>query len=294
MTIIFRRSASSLASLHKFYGVEIVIFCEGGPSRTTSEALSVAADGRTLDSIFWETVLNFNGFTRKYHIKSVGSKSVLVSIANDISKMKMSNISVCVDSDYDRILSRSSANHRVAFTHGYSWESDIIFAEILERVLVFLIGPVSDATKRTLDDSIASIAEECVYWGEIDISLRRLNRPCIFDRDKPLRCVCLGTFPPSLDQSTLGRRLAELGYRRRPRRTVALSKDTSLRLMFGKLAGKLMYHLVTALARQVMPNARVDYDMFMKTAISVTFDYAARGALPEIAEHYRSQDAAFA
>lgn len=55
----FRRTASGLASLHVFFRVDKVAFCEGGPPIDLANALLGNGEETTFDIMFWRGVAGF-------------------------------------------------------------------------------------------------------------------------------------------------------------------------------------------------------------------------------------------
>jgi hypothetical protein len=278
--------------MHLFFKVDVVVFCEGGPPKSVDEALALTGDGRTLDTIYWANLVNFTSLPKRYYFKSVGDKGTLLAIASDLTKSGVSTISVCIDSDYDVRLKRIKTTPRLAYTHGYSWESDILHTPVLHRILTHLIGPPPEDMLIELEISVNRLQRDLVAWCEIDIALRARNKPCLFDRDKPLRVVDLTADPPCISHATLRHKLANIGYKRAPRKVVTIEESVVLRVAFGKLISRLFYHLICKFASRLTQRVRLDYDGFMRVAMSETFGLLRSGDLTELAEHMSSQASA--
>ncbi len=289
-----KRTPSALLSMPLFYKVDVVVFCEGGPSRTVAEALAYSSDGRTLDAIYWANVVECQKHTKRFHFKSVGDKATLKTIADDVALAGCSNVTVCLDSDYDVYLGKMPTGDRVARTFGYSWESDILHRPVVERVLTHLVGPPPPDLSTAVDHALSQLSDELARWCEIDIALRAKGKACVFDREKPLSVVDLTSDPPWICVVSLRRRLAMVGYKRGPRRIVAVRPGSVLHVAYGKLVSKLLYHLVVKFAVRIVPRLRIDYDSFMRIAIAETFGLLRSGQLPEFAAHVNSQRLAFA
>jgi hypothetical protein len=290
----FRRTASALASLHRFYGVDVVVFCEGGSSVTVAEALLASTDGTTLDTMFWSTMVKVLRFPNRYHFKSVGNKDTLVSIAIDAQAVGATTIRVCLDSDYDHLIGGAFISNRAVYTHGYSWENDVLSEAVLIDVLTTIIGPPPEQILKRMSAAHNRLKRDLVRWCEIDISLRAKNKPSVFDRNKPLSCADLTSKPRSIRHGVLRSRLTtSCGYVRRPRRTIAVTDTTSTKVAFGKLVSGIIYHTIRFFAKQTAPAARLDYDMFMKLSIASTFKLVALGQLPDLGTHYMAQRNAF-
>jgi hypothetical protein len=130
-----RRSSGGLRSLHRFHGVDLVVFCEGGLSLSPSEVASGQGVGGTLDALYWSKVIFLLGVPGKCHCKSIGSKATLIEIAKTIEDNSIETITVCVDADYDRYDNEAVALRRLARSLGYSWENDICSKPVIEASL---------------------------------------------------------------------------------------------------------------------------------------------------------------
>ncbi|WP_409998039.1 DUF4435 domain-containing protein [Bradyrhizobium sp. SZCCHNRI1001] len=289
----FRRTPSALGSLHRFYGADVVVFCEGGPSLTVTEALYSPPSSITLDIVFWSAVISLLRIGSTFHLKSVGSKTTLTSIALDVEAKGITTVTVCLDSDYDRLLGAAISAKRVAYTYGYSWENDVLTSNVVKQVLSCLIGRLQPGSEQALSAELNQLESDIARWCEVDIALRAKKRLSLFNRDKPLSCADMTIKPPRLKHDALKQRLKECGYVRRPKTIVCVSASTSMRIGYGKLISRLVYHTVISLAKQVASSVRLDYETFMKMAISYTFDAAEQGNLRALASHYSNQRHAF-
>ncbi|WP_288582348.1 hypothetical protein [uncultured Methylobacterium sp.] len=290
----FRRTASALASMHVFYRADVVVFCEGGQPKSVSDAMSHSASERTLDNIFWSSMLEFTGINKCLHFKSVGSKETLKTISQDVMNSKIKTITVCLDSDYDRKLGQAFSHDRVAYTKGYSWESDVMSRSFLLYAISLLIGNCPQETINKLNDTIDKIETDLVRWTEIDISLRYREKVCIFDRRVPLSGIDINSSLVEVAHGRLKNRLAAVcGYKRRPNKIVSIQKNEVLEVAFGKMISKICYHLVIKLAKEIMESVKIEYEMFMKFAIKFTYDSIKAGRCPHILSHYLSQKNAF-
>lgn len=284
----FRRSRSALSALKIFYRVDIVVFCEGGQSVAVDDALKVTAEKRTLDTVYWSNVASFLDTGRSYHLKSVGCKVTLLAIAQDIELSGVSGSSVCMDSDYDRLVGRNASYVRLAYTHGYSWESDVLNRSVMDGVLRHLIGEPPPAIFIRLHSAIDQFETAVAKWCDADIMCSLRARPSIFDRDRPLRSLDMVGDQLTLREEFLRERLTAAGYRRLPRRRNSISPSISLRVMYGKLLGKYLYHLMVRIITPIVDRLRLDYDAFMRIAISETFSQIRSGRISELSAHFQT------
>jgi hypothetical protein len=232
-------------------------------------------------------------YFRPCNATPVGNKEALKSIAVDVEKSSVTTVTVCLDSDYDHILGGALSFRRIAYTYGYSWENDVISPLVILKILSCVIGPVPTKVAQALLAALTQLETDIAPWCETDIALRAKKLPSIFSREKPLSCADMNKHPPCLNHISLKTKLKEFGYVRRPKRVVAVTSSTSIRIAYGKLISRLAYHMVWWFAKQCMPNVRMSYSMFMTHAIAHTYSFVGSGQLPELARHYSAQISAF-
>lgn len=288
-----RRTRSALFSLPKFFKVDVVVFCEGGKATTVSQALACSPTVDTLDIIFWKNVVACFQDCRRFHFKSVGSKATLMSIANDAEQSHLRSVTVCSDSDYDRILGRAPGWKRIAYTCGYSWENDVLSEQVVLSVLRVLIGPPSQDAVARVRNARTRLQRELKAWCETDIELSRRLKSGVLDRQKPLSCADLTQQFPTLREAALRKRLRQCGYIRRPRSKIPVNESDVLSTVFGKFVSRVLYHGTVGEARRSISSLNCDYTNFMRLAISETFHAVAAGSLPILAAHFTAQRNAF-
>ena len=289
-----RRTVGGLASLHLFFRVDCIVYCEGGWPLNEADILAGRGDDGTLDVFFWKSISDLVGAKRNYHFKSVGSKVTLKSIAADVATNALTSVIVCLDRDYDWLCGRRLSYSNVLYTYGYSWESDVVCSLGLER-LFFRLFPMTNESKQTVDEGLAhiqSIASDLVRWCEIEITLSSRDMALLFLRDKPMASIDLnGRALPALSATRLKVNLTQIGFRRRPRRVVAISEDEVFRHVWGKLAARLFYHLFIRLAARFDTGMRMTYELFMRLMISELMETMRQDADPEKRAYYETMAA---
>lgn len=123
----FRRTASGLANNHLFFGVDFIIYTEGGSMSFSKEEV-VSHDKYSLDTddiIYWENVFNKFVSGKTFKIKSVGSKTTLLDILSDVINHNISTVKLAMDNEFDELLNKQINHPSVYYTHGYSFENDI-------------------------------------------------------------------------------------------------------------------------------------------------------------------------
>jgi hypothetical protein len=293
--VTFRRSPSSLNSLNIFYKVDVVVFCEGGTVSDLDQSIASKTSDGTLDTFYWSYVVSFLWPSRKFYIKSAGGKETLRAIASDVESSGLTTITVCLDSDYDMILSNRLNYTRVAYTHGYSWENDTISQCILDRLIRMYIGDGTDQ-RAIIHECISHLQvlyTSMVRWCEVDISLVAQGRPAIFERSKPMSCLDITNGLPLLRELRLSDKLTTLGYKRKPKRKLKLLTADVPHVMFGKLIAKIAFHITVTAVRRVVPDFKLQYDNFMRQAVSLTMEALNNGQITKLSGHHSEQRGAF-
>lgn len=289
----FTRSSSALYSIHRFFGVDVVVYCEGGPSLSYNDAVKQEVACGTLDTLYWSSVVSSFSINKKFHFKSVGGKVTINAISEEVEKLSLGNITVCRDSDYDRALGRAVSGGRIAWTMGYSWENDVVRPAVLESIAINLVGSGDDGISiiKDIRKKTSEFERDLQRWTEIDISLCSRGREGIFDRDKPLSAIDMES-PPNLRKEGLAGRLISAGYQRKPKKVLSVATSDVTISCFGKLISRALYHTLMKSLKKVA-NIRLDYDLFMRMAISESMKLVVSGNLPIFAHHIHAQKSAF-
>jgi hypothetical protein len=148
----FTRTPSGLSNQHRFYGVDAVVFLEGGKnSYTTQEVLGDKFESNALDIKFWQKLFGFYKPEKKYQFRSIGSKKTANEIAEFVVQGIVKNVYVAMDRDHDRLNNKLKNVPGIFYSFGYSWENDVWNAEIIEDVFHALI-PVCQTTIKVKND----------------------------------------------------------------------------------------------------------------------------------------------
>ncbi len=291
--MIIARSPSALYSIHIFLKVGIVVYCEGGTSTTFEEATKPINAPDTLDTFYWRSLIEYLKINKNIHIKSVGCKKTINKIAEEVSRLSLSTITVCRDSDYDRALGLAPVGDRIAWTYGYSWENDVMHLAVIEKLVATVLGPGQTQMMviAAVRQKTQNLERDLQPWVEIDASLCRRGKSAIFDRKRPLAAIDM-TAPPSLRIGHLQQGLKDRGYRRRPKRVITVKKEDVMRSCYGKLISRALYQ---TFSQEVSTHikVRIEYELFMRMAISETFKALTNGQLSSLASHINSQTIAF-
>lgn len=141
MTII--RTPTGLSNQHLFWGVDAIVFVEGGSDRFSVQQVYSGLSGyQSIDVLFWQAVFSYFLTGKKYQFRPIGSKGTLKTIANEIRTGNLKHVFVAMDRDHDRCLGSLIQAPGVLYTYGYSWENDVFNKTVIQN-LFKLMCPVS-------------------------------------------------------------------------------------------------------------------------------------------------------
>lgn len=156
----FKRTNKGISNQHLFYGVDLVVYLEGGPKAYNKEQVyNDFFHEETDDIIFWGNLFNRFKTATKVKFKSIGSKTTIKEIAVDIIAGKINSVMVAMDNEFDEILAQRIENDNVLYTHGYSWENDVWSHEVIRAVIQELsaINIEPDDIKQNFENFISKI-----------------------------------------------------------------------------------------------------------------------------------------
>ncbi len=152
----FRRTSKGISNQHLFYGVDYVVFVEGGRENfTKTQAYDGQFDASAVDIKFWQSIFELFLKNNTFQFRAIGSKSTLMSIIADVEAKKIKNVYVAIDRDHNSEDDSMPRCKFVASTYGYSWENDIWQPEIAYEV-INTVCVVTDSKQKVLEN-IASI-----------------------------------------------------------------------------------------------------------------------------------------
>jgi len=83
--MIFTRTPIGLSNQYKFWGVDAIVYIEGGEnSLSVKEVLSGLYGSQSVDLLFWQGIFSYFIPHKTYHFRPIGSKGTLRYIANEI------------------------------------------------------------------------------------------------------------------------------------------------------------------------------------------------------------------
>ncbi len=143
----FRRTTSGLRNQHIFHNSDLIVFVEGGKSQYTKEQVyNGEYNSDTEDIIYWKKVFEEFINDKKIKFKSVGSKSTIKEIADDVIDKSVQTVFVAMDNEFDEILNNRINHSNVFYTYGYSYENDVweslVIKDVIEELLVIEINEI--------------------------------------------------------------------------------------------------------------------------------------------------------
>lgn len=129
---MFTRSTDGLNNLHIFWEADYIAYAEGG-DLDDRDPRPIENSG-TNDEAFWDGLFRALRPDLKVKVFLYGSATNLEPIANRVREGELTGIIVCMDSDYREYTGSKIFDARVIYTHGYSWENDVLNWEELRRI----------------------------------------------------------------------------------------------------------------------------------------------------------------
>lgn len=191
--MIFRRTPNGLSNLCLFYGVDHIVFVEGGTQSYTKEQVYEGKHNNdAVDIKFWKGIFSIFLKNNSFNVKAIGSKTTLLSIIEDIKAGKINNVYIAIDRDYDPFIAATPKDKFVVRTYGYSWENDVWQPEVVNEVLhtVCVVSEEKEKTLQEIRNIIAKFDRDLHIAVSADILLYSKGKSFI-PRDKHL---CLLTF----------------------------------------------------------------------------------------------------
>lgn len=177
----FTRSNSGISNSHLFFGADFTVYIEGGDSIGLDKVLAGSYTDKTHDMLFWNRVFSkYSDGTGKF--KSVGSKSVLLQLANLIMDGKISNTYVAMDSEFDRVNKKTLTHSNILYTYGYSWENDTWSSDSIISIVDDLIAVDDDDIDQLTSSYNKFLTQASKYiWADAWLSK---DKHCFFPKPK--------------------------------------------------------------------------------------------------------------
>lgn len=284
------RTISGEKNRRLFVNADFVVWTEGGQNIELDQILEGSGDSETNDAHFWQQVFAKFAPEAKYDFKSVGSKSTLLKLVEYI-RDGLEDVYICMDRDYDFMLGKGIDSEWILYTHGYSWENDVLTADCIGIVMrMFCVD--NEATQRVVTEAqkdLARTINSLAWLVRLDISLNEIGID-LLPKQRPAQMLSL----PKRKKPTLNRpRLKQLitDTKEKVDRPYH-GKDISIRKphdICGKVLIKFLYHLVLSYVTK-LKNRKVNFDeeSFTRQLINACFQ-SEDNNVEEVWRYYRSQ-----
>ena len=289
----FRRTESGLTNLYLFFGVDAVVYLEGGSSICRDDVNHGLYTDSTQDIRFWQTIFNIYRPDKNYKFCSVGSKETVKSIAMDIVEGRVSNVIAAMDRDFDHINGRLIVANNIIYTFGYSWENDAWNKSALREAFCSLSGACStriDTEEEIINRCFHEIASKLRGAVRIDAVLSQYDNS-FFDREKFMRYVDIKrNGMPVVNIEQIKNSLAE--SRNKVEGAIARKNHFTLSPLidcFGHLFAEYVYRILAYLLEKIRKNPKLPKDYASSMVVEKFGQLLNNDLLSDIKQHYDSE-----
>lgn len=289
----FRRTESGLSNSYLFFGVDAVVYLEGGNSLCRENVDQGLYADSTQDIRYWQILFGIYRPTKMYKFCSVGSKETVKSIAKDIMEGRVNNTIAAMDRDFDHIAGKMIVSANVIYTFGYSWENDAWNESSLREAFCALSSACS-----TRIDNEAEIIEE--YFKECASKLRGAIRidailsqydNSVFDRKSYKRYVDIQSDGmPMVNMEQVKSSLVDT--RNKVEGPIFRKSNFILSPLvdcFGHLFAEYAYRILTYLLEKIRKKPKLPKDYAASMVVEKFGQLLSTGVLPKLKQHYDSQ-----
>jgi hypothetical protein len=285
---IFKRTKSGLNNLYLFFGVDLVVYLEGG-SRNYSfdEVKKGNYNEDTVDIIFWERIFQEFKPNIKIKFKSVGSKTTVDDIAKDIIVNNISTSMVAMDSEFDEVFNKRHSHPNVLYTYGYSFENDIWSENIIKEIIhsISATKPIS----KDIKDNISKFIKKIKIGVFADGYLFK-NNSSFFQRPngymRNINCSPLDL--PNVKTNEIGSRIIQKGLKKAS--LYYFGRKYSIEVLkhcYGHLLADYCFQLIMHYLKNRLSLPTLRSELILRMAIKVYFDKYFRGS--KIFLYYQNQ-----
>ena len=274
--MIFHRTSSGLSNLHLFYGVDAIVFTEGGESCAVADIIKGKFTSHADDIKFWRLLFDNYAPGKKCHLRGVGSRSGLINLAAYVMANAVSNVFICMDRDLQHLQDGPGMAPIVVCTFGYSWENCVWTSPVVLLVFERLNTSGTDVSEIQGDvDRAFEIAAKRLRWFAWASHLLVLNGATSFKIESSLGSVVAKS--SNLPTINMGH-LRELVHQAHSTisRPVHIGHRFNIRPLedcYGHLLGKFGYHLLAYLLRRHCKFRSLPIDVVTPVAIDAALGY---------------------
>ncbi|MCK1536447.1 MULTISPECIES: DUF4435 domain-containing protein [unclassified Bradyrhizobium] len=272
---MFERSPYGVQNRALFLRVKYVIYAEGDPQGDINQSP---------DRAFWTRIIKLFRPDLSFTILVKGGKKDVLQFASYIVSNNISGTAAVLDCDYDDLCGTMITDRRVIYTHGYSWENDVVNSKVCTGIIkhiLFASAPRRTAKTLAVHDLIVrrfrwlSVADQIgVRNNQGIVSRKGFRKHVNVDEQGQFCCAMEHKQPIAQLRAIKGRHLQSIGVDRNVHR---------------RLFGKLYLHiLLLVLRRDVVPAKRKFSDDEFFSALFNVFNQISTRDLPRaIRTHYK-------
>lgn len=286
----FTRTSSGLSNYHLFYGVDAVIFLEGGKSLNREQLASKEFNTNTDDIRYWKELFKHYKPNLSCKFFSLGSKESVKNFARNIIENEINNCVAAMDRDFDNLSNTLLDETKVIYTFGYSWENDAWNPETLVKSYALITGTCDTQLEETKEKVIS-------LYGAFDHKIRRavfadalllLNNHSVFSRDSYIRYISIeNSAPPELKLTEIRKSLstARTKVERRVENTLGFEVDPP-KDCFGHLYAEYGYRLFCYLLHKAQVFSKIPKTYAESIVVTSFIELLKDGIFPDIHKHY--------
>jgi hypothetical protein len=283
----FRRTISGLTNQHLFFGVDLIVFLEGGESYNKDEVYDNKYTAETEDVIFWNNIFKRFKSDKKIKFKSIGSKTTIKEIAFDVINGQITTVIVAMDNEFDEILNNRIEHPNVFYTHGYSWENDV-WNQIVVKSVIEELSAVQ-IENSDIEDNFNEFLNRIKIAVYSDAYLFR-NDSSFFNRKKG-RMFCVDCNPidlPIIKSEEIDKKILDKGITKRKAILYGNKKNIdSLKFCFGHFLADYCCQLIQHYLKKRHSLTNLNKDFIYRMGINKHFEMCFENG--NTFEHYANQ-----
>ncbi|HDZ78153.1 MAG TPA: DUF4435 domain-containing protein [Gammaproteobacteria bacterium] len=289
----FRRTESGLTNLYRFFGVDAVVYLEGGNSLCREDLDRGSYTNSTPDIRYWQTLFSIYRPNKTYKFCSVGSKETVKSIAKDIMDGRVNNMIAAMDRDFDHINGKIITSNNVIYTFGYSWENDAWNKSSLREAFCTLSGACSteiETETEVIDKYYKECASKLLGPIRIDAVLSQYDNS-LFNRKSYMQYVNIqNNGMPIVNMEQIKSSL--VATRNKVEGPIFRKENFILSFVvdcFGHLLAEYAYRILAYLLEKIRRNPKLPKDYAASMVVEKFGQLLANGSFPELKRHYDSE-----
>ena len=240
--------------------MDFIIYCEGK---------NFDCGSKSFDEMFWEKIFSTTSF--KCKTKSCGCKEDVINKMNEKDLSESKKIIFAVDSDYDLFFNKILDNHKLLYTYGYSFESDIISLINFEEI-ISLFCSINDTETTSAFKEYNNFLEKINrnLWMVTIVDMRYYNSSGkLFKRDSPESIISYDNDQiPKINCKKIlmgARKIQTKGSS--PSAYPIIKKNNAFIYFYGKTVSHLVYRWFCNFSKKYKNKHKVDYDIFVSKII---------------------------